>query len=82
MFCQVRLFLLLSPQSPKAQVQTGNSIFSVANEDRKLKQIYDIRGGKEQIKQQHNAQGITLHLFSEISPLLFSLPPNQFCDVT
>ncbi len=34
---------------------------------------------------QHNAQGIVLHLLSEIPLLLFSLPPtspNQFCSVT
>jgi hypothetical protein len=44
-----------------------------------------IIGGKEYIKLQHNAQGIVLHLFSEIPLILVTLPPtnpNQFCDVT
>jgi hypothetical protein len=34
---------------------------------------------------QHNAQGIVLHLFSEIPLILVTLPPtnpNQFCGVT
>jgi hypothetical protein len=33
MFCQVSLFLVMSPQPTKAQVQTCKIIFSVANEE-------------------------------------------------
>jgi hypothetical protein len=47
--------------------------FSVANEEiKKIKANYH----------DFNAQGIALHLFSEIPLLLFSHPPNEFCNVT
>ncbi len=74
MFCQVRLFLLLSPQPSKAQLQTCKCIFQLQmKKHRRLQQIMITRGGKKNKLNSsimHKALYCTCSL--KFSPSLFS----------
>ncbi len=73
MFCQIRLFLLLSPQPTKAQVQTCKSIFQLQmKKQRRLQQIIITKGGRRIIL---IAAQCTRHCTTLV---LWNSPPSLF----